>query len=217
MPRKACTETIEHRITLGEVERRELKKFLEEHQELTKSKKVANYGSTISWPVIGLAAAAGVGVAGWYIAQGLANMSLGDINLPTLQFGEEREDGTRVTLSEMILGKDQYTFTDEDGTTRTYNNPVAGIPIIGSLFGTGINLGEASKDWGMSQAESWFTNVVNNNPDYFTPAGQEDIKTDSGYTAYDYDLAYCETQYEIHKDYDQYMRCKAYAYQFHYG
>lgn len=218
MPRRSCDKTIEHRITLGEVERRELKKFLEEIEGRTKSATVKNYANSITWPVIGLAAAAGVGVAGWYIAQGLANLSLGDIALPKMEFGEVREDGTRISMSELIFGKDEYTFTNEDGTTRTYKNPLSGIPLVGSLFGSGINLAEGYKDWGIGAAEDWFTDVVNNNPDYFQQAqANEDIKTDSGYTAYDYDLAYCETQYRIHSDYDQYMACKAYAFTFHFG
>jgi len=46
-----------------------------------------------------------------------------------------------VGVKEAVVGRAQYT----DPTTGvTHNNPFAGVPVLGSLFGTGINLGIAS-------------------------------------------------------------------------
>ena len=42
---------------------------------------------------------------------------------------------------EPVLGK--KTYTDPE-TGKTYTNPFAGIPVIGSLFGSGINIGIAT-------------------------------------------------------------------------
>ena len=42
---------------------------------------------------------------------------------------------------EPILGKKEYTDPE---TGQTYNNPFAGIPVVGSLFGSGINIGIAT-------------------------------------------------------------------------
>lgn len=200
-----------------------MKQFLSDFEELTRSRKVSNYANAISWPVIGLAGAVGVGVAGWYVAQGLANFSLGDSLLPTLEFGEVREDGTRITLSEMILGADSYSFRDEDGTFRTYTNPAAGIPFIGSLFGTGINLSETFRDWNMGIAKDraeWMAEEYGSQPTGQDPNAQPvRPETESGYTAYDYDLAYCEAMYEDKGNnwsYEDYMRCRRVAYEHHY-
>ena len=223
MPRRAPEKTIEHRITFGEVERRELKQFIRELEEVNQSKKVSNYARSITTPVIGLAAAAGLGIAGWYVAQGLANLSLGDMSLPSLEFGEVREDGTRITLSEMVLGKDSYTFVDENGVPRVYNNPAAGIPFIGGLFGTGINLSEVYRDWGMNMAEdraAWMAEAYGPQGAGQDPNAQPvKPQTDTGYSAYDYDIAYCEAMYEDKGNnwsYEDYMRCKRVAYEFHY-
>ena len=45
-----------------------------------------------------------------------------------------------VPIIEAVLGKKEYT--DKNG--KTYKNPFAGIPVIGSLFGSGINIGIAT-------------------------------------------------------------------------
>jgi len=42
---------------------------------------------------------------------------------------------------EPILGKKTYT---DNKTGKTYNNPLAGVPVLGSLFGSGINIGMAT-------------------------------------------------------------------------
>jgi len=41
---------------------------------------------------------------------------------------------------EPIVGKKEYT--DKDG--KTYKNPFGGIPVVGPLFGAGINIGIAT-------------------------------------------------------------------------
>jgi len=42
---------------------------------------------------------------------------------------------------EAIVGKKEYTDPE---TGQVYKNPLAGVPILGSLFGSGINIGIAT-------------------------------------------------------------------------
>lgn len=213
MPRKPCNDTVEHRITLGEVERRELKKISAELDKLMESKKIANYGSLISWPVIALAGATGLGVAGWYLAQGLSNFSLGVGSLPKMEFGEVREDGTRISLSELVWGKADYTFNRPDGSTVTYNNMFGKniwgiqVPFLGVLGGIAVNLGEAS---GIYETVEDLTTPDpqngNGSSGGYNPTAET---TGQGYTAAQYDAAYlCAKRYrEGEIDFNEYLQC----------
>jgi hypothetical protein len=57
--------------------------------------------------------------------QDLLNTEVGDANVPII---------------EAIVGKKEYT----DKSGQTFKNPLAGIPVLGSLFGAGINIGIAT-------------------------------------------------------------------------
>ena len=162
-----------------------------EAEELIKSKKVANYGSVISWPVIGLAGAAGLGIAGYYIAQGLSNFSLGG-DIPVLEWGEVREDGTKIGLKELLTGKAEYTFTNPDGSTRTYHNAFAGIPFFGQLVGIGINVAERFKDTAPAWAQppGWQGHQQTPTTPPMSPA-----------------VSQCLKDWYEHQDEDRYLRC----------
>ena len=54
-------------------------------------------------------------------------------------FGE-----SKVGIKEAVFGKSTHVNQE---TGQVYHNPAAGIPIIGPLFGTGINLGQATSGW----------------------------------------------------------------------
>ena len=203
MPRKACDSTNEVRFTLGEVERRELKRINQEIEELIKSKKVANYAGAITWPVIGLAGAAGVGIAGYYIGQGLADF------FPSLEWGEVREDGTRIGLKEFLTGKDEYTFKNADGTTRTYKNPFSGIPGLGQFWGIGVFLGEYMADTGFTGRPQNGTTVPQPQSKPGSGYNPTAETTGQGYTAAQYDAAYlCAKRYREGKiDFNEYLQC----------
>ena len=128
MPKAKPTQVIVHRIELQEKERDML-------ETLVVTKSISNM-------LIPTAAIAGVGVAG-YIGYKAANAFF--------DWGEDVVDGVKdllntevgeanVPIIEAILGKSEYT----DSSGQTFKNPVAGIPILGPLFGAGINIGIAT-------------------------------------------------------------------------
>jgi len=138
MPRSKCTQTIEHRLTLGTYERAELKKVV----KAEKVKDYAEAANQILLPLGVVAVAAGIGIAGRYIGQGLSELEI----WPSFEFGDTREDGTKMTLSELIIGKKEYTFNTSDGGTKTFRNYGYPIPVVGVISGAMINLGEATAD-----------------------------------------------------------------------
>jgi hypothetical protein len=138
MPRSKCNQTIEHRLTLGTYERTELKKAV-------KAEKVKDYAQAAAMftPIIGMAAmGAGVAFAGYCIAEAIAGLCTDGI--PAMEFGDELDDGSKVTLGEIFLGRREHAFNNADGTTTTYKNHFAGIPLLGPTVSMGINLGRAT-------------------------------------------------------------------------
>ncbi|PXY72582.1 MAG: hypothetical protein CXX80_09520 [Methanobacteriota archaeon] len=140
MPRTRPSQTVEHRVTLGGWERAEVNKYL--------APRWVNSLTPLAMPIALVGLAGAVALAGKYIGEGLASV------MPDGEIGETREDGTRMAWWEVFIGKDEYTFTNEDGTTRTYNNFAYGVPLFGPLFGGGINLAEAVRDRGPGWAST---------------------------------------------------------------
>ena len=136
MPKRKPDQVITHRIELQSKEREALETLV--------------IGQTAKNLVIPLAIATGVGTAS-YIGYKAAKAAFG--------WGEDIVEGVQdllntdvgvgespVPIIEAIVGKKEYT----DKSGQTFTNPFAGIPVLGSLFGTGINLGIATnpKFWG---------------------------------------------------------------------
>jgi len=128
VPKAKPTQVIVHRIELQSKERDML-------ESLVVTKSISNM-------LIPTAAIAGVGMAG-YIGYKAANAFF--------DWGEDVVDGVKdllntevgeanVPIIEAIVGKKEYT----DSSGQTFKNPLAGIPVLGSLFGTGINIGMAT-------------------------------------------------------------------------
>ena len=118
-----------HRIELG----------LKERQYLETAGWVAGI-STAGVAVAALAAAAGIGLAGYgaYWASKKA-FNWAEEAAAEAQAWYDTVGGVGVT--EAVVGRATYI----DPTTGvTHKNPFAGVPILGSLFGSGINLGIAS-------------------------------------------------------------------------
>jgi len=136
MPKKPPSSVVEHRISFQDKERELLERYIN-------AEAIKDVGD---FAVKGMAAA-GVLLAG-YGAYWVCKEGWG--------FGQKAADAivdwwdgtggagfgdSNVGIKEVLLGKP--THTDED-TGRTYTNPFAGVPILGPLFGTGINLGIAT-------------------------------------------------------------------------
>jgi len=119
MPRRKPTEVIVQRIELGDWERDQL-------GDAVKYAALAAGAGT-------LAAGAGVAVAGvgtWFTLRKLYGWK-DDV-------ADAFDKVTNGLGSEVIFGKG--TYTDADG--NEVQNPFAGIPVVGSLFGSGIMIGQ---------------------------------------------------------------------------
>lgn len=134
MPRKAPTEVIEHRITLGDYERKELKEALDvRDRQVMIENAIKGSGAVLA--VSGLVGSTYL----MYIALKGIYGFVDDVTGP---------------LSEIIFGKATYPTKDpppanpdagvnRDPDTGERINPVHNVPIMGGLVGAGIQIGEA--------------------------------------------------------------------------
>jgi len=133
MPRAKTTEVIEHRITFGDLERKELKETLD---LIDRDRKFNIYAKT----AIGTGAvvtAAGIGYLGYIALQGI--------------FGFV--DRVSEPVKNAIYGKETYPtknvpsnpqdYVNRDPDTGERINPVHEVPVMGGLVGLGIQIGEA--------------------------------------------------------------------------
>ena len=99
-------------------------------------------GQTAKNIITPVAIATGVGAAS-YISYKAAKAAFGwaeDIPEKITELLNTEVGDANVPIIEAILGKPEYT----DSSGQTFKNPVAGIPILGPLFGAGINIGIAT-------------------------------------------------------------------------
>jgi hypothetical protein len=122
MPKAKPTQVIVHRIELQEKER-----------DMLETVAMAQAAKNIALPA---AVVGGVGVAS-YVGYKAAKAAFGWTEDIIGDVKEMVDEG----LLEPVLGK--KTYTDPE-TGKTYKNPFAGIPVVGSLFGSGINIGMAT-------------------------------------------------------------------------
>ena len=145
MPRRCPSEVITHRIELGTAERVQLKK-------LTKSYERDKWLENIPNALMGVGAVAGgVGVIGvgyglykiaggiWEWAGGIMEPLIPD---PSTIPAATHEGG--LSWQELFWGAPEYTNYD---TGTTVKNPHYGVPLWGSLYGSGINIGIAATNW----------------------------------------------------------------------
>lgn len=137
---------LEHRLTLGTYERRELKKVVKAYQF---DKGVENI-QNIMLGTAGLVGAVALGFGLYKIGQGLSLIDLPDLTLPNLTdwvtedneaFGPAATHEGGISPIELFWGAPEY-INYETGVTHT--NPAYKWPLIGSLWGSGINIGIAS-------------------------------------------------------------------------
>ena len=128
MPISKPDSTVLHRISFSKKERDMIEVLL-----------VGQTAKNIITPV---AIATGVGAAS-YISYKAAKAAFGwaeDIPEKITELLNTEVGDANVPIIEAILGKPEYT----DSSGQTFKNPVAGIPILGPLFGAGINIGIAT-------------------------------------------------------------------------
>ena len=120
MPRRRPDEVTVHRVEMGDWER-------EQVESLLMAEKVSKLA-------LGLGIGAGVGAAGlatWFTLQKMHGWKE--------DIADAFDRATNGLGAEVIFGKG--TYTDAEG--NEVKNPFAGIPLVGSLFGSGIMVGQA--------------------------------------------------------------------------
>ena len=130
MPKAKPSQVVVHRIELQEKERDALEAYVA--------------GQTVKNVVLPATLAVGVGVAG-FIGYKAAKSAY--------NWGQDALDDLKDLgddVMESVVGKKTYT-NPKDG--KTYTNPLAGIPVLGSLFGSGINIGIASRNQAVEKSE----------------------------------------------------------------
>ena len=131
MPKAKPDQVVVHRIELQGKER-----------ELLEMAVGANAIGKVAVPAV---LAGGVAVAG-YVGYKAAKAAYGW----TEDIVDDMKEIVRDKVVEPIVGADSYT---NPRTGQTYKNPLAGWPVLGSLFGSGINLGIASKNQALEREE----------------------------------------------------------------
>jgi hypothetical protein len=149
MARRKVDKTIEHRITFGDLERREFKQSMDAYQRNMNLKAGINAGRAVLYT----GAAAGIGIVGY-----LAVKIYSNINDDTTTIGQFWEDfwntangtetkvdpetGEKTTVPASVVSPTGRTF-DENGEGRI-ENPAAGITGVGWLFYKGMQFGQLS-------------------------------------------------------------------------
>jgi len=140
MPRKAPNQVIEHRVTFGDLERKEFKQTLDNLQKQQQLNFYADAGKTA------LYTAGAVGI-GYLTFLGLGAIAGG------LGYVGDIVDDVRSKTKEVIFGKETYPTSTpmppdggvgRDPDTGERINPVSEVPVMGGLVGLGIKLGEGS-------------------------------------------------------------------------
>jgi hypothetical protein len=122
MPKAKPDQVVVHRIELQGKER-----------ELLEMAVGAHAVGKVALPVVGAGAVAVAGYVGYKAAKAAFGW--------TEDILDDMREIVKEKVMEPILGADQYT---NPKTGQTFKNPLAGWPVLGSLFGSGINLGIAS-------------------------------------------------------------------------
>ena len=129
MPKSKPDEVILHRIELNNKERELLEQYLAGHT--FKSIVIPTGVLVVAGGSVYVAYKWGKGLLGW------GKDMVDDI-----------QDMVEEGIGEAILGKKTY----EDSEGKKYNNAFAGVPVLGSLMGAGINIGIATKDTKVANA-----------------------------------------------------------------
>lgn len=146
MPRLCPTQTISHRLELGTYERKEFRKALKIYQREKRWENVPNYmlGGA------GILAAGGLGWGLYKIGQGISMIDLPDLSLPDVTgwltddapgLGPAATHEGGIAPIELLIGYPEYTNYN---TGKVHKNKFYKWPVVGALYGAGINIGIAS-------------------------------------------------------------------------
>lgn len=144
MPKKPSDTVVEHRISFQDKER----DLIQQYIAIDGIKGVA-------MAIPALVAAAGLGIAGFAVYWASKKLYNWGEDAATEIQEWLQEAGVEGGITETIVGK--QTYTNEE-TGATYNNPFAGVPVLGSLLGTGINLGIATSPFSNGSTDEWGMN-----------------------------------------------------------
>ena len=147
MPRLCPSIVQEHRLTLGTYERKELRRALTIYQKDKFYENVPNYMLASA----GLIGAAGVGWGLYKIGQGISMIDLPDLSLPNLNewWNDDNPDwGPAATHEGGISPREAYLYGAPEyinyETGVVHKNHFHKVPLLGSLYGSGINIGIAN-------------------------------------------------------------------------
>tara|TARA_Y100000004_G_scaffold11851_1_gene12875 strand:+ start:954 stop:1460 length:507 start_codon:yes stop_codon:yes gene_type:complete len=149
MARRKVDKTVEHRITFGDLERREFKQSMDAYQRNMNLQAGINGGRVVMYAGV----AAGIGLVGYlgvkvyasiFDVEGGLKESVEDFwnKLNGTKFEHDPETGETTTVPNTVQSPTGRTFDEND--TGEIANPAAGIPVIGGLFYTGMKIGQLS-------------------------------------------------------------------------
>lgn len=149
MARKATDKVIEHRITFGDLERREFKQSMDAYQRNMNFQAGINAGRSVMYA----GAAVGIGFVAYLGVKVFAainenedaiseaiNNAINNINGTKTE--TDPTTGKNVTVPATVQSPTGRTF--DENTTGEISNPAAGIPVVGGLFYGGMKLGQLS-------------------------------------------------------------------------
>lgn len=142
MARRKVDKTIEHRITFGDLERREFKQSMDAYQRNMNLQAGINGGRAVLYAGV----AAGIGAVGYL---GVKLYAAIQENSGTIEESVEelwnKLNGTK-TETDPETGETTTVPNTVQSPTDTgeISNPAAGIPVIGGLFYTGMKIGQIS-------------------------------------------------------------------------
>lgn len=152
MARKATDKVIEHRITFGDLERREFKQSMDAYQRNMNFNAGINAGRSVMYA----GAAVGIGFVAYLGVKVFA--AINDNQEPikeAIQNAINTINGTKTETNPITGEEETVPATVESPTGRTFEsddpertgeiqNPAAGIPVIGGLFYGGMKVGQLS-------------------------------------------------------------------------
>jgi len=156
MPRNAPKEVIEHRITLGDFERKRLDELTSAYNRDKWLENIPQVGLGVGLLGIGAGIAGGAYIIGKVMSEhwGILNdvfggnpdgtfwrapeQSIGDM----LLFGSKSVETNRDYNEDGVVGD---AYRDPDNPNRRIN-PFYGIPVVAPLFGLGMGIGEKTAD-----------------------------------------------------------------------
>tara|TARA_R100001163_G_C5065964_1_gene204128 strand:+ start:2618 stop:3118 length:501 start_codon:yes stop_codon:yes gene_type:complete len=149
MARRKVDKTVEHRITFGDLERREFKQSMDAYQRNMNLQAGINGGRAVMYAGVaaGIGAVAYLGVKVYAAIQensGTIEEYVEELwnKLNGTKTETDPETGETTTVPNTVQSPTGRTF-DGNGTGEI-SNPAAGIPVVGGLFYTGMKIGQIS-------------------------------------------------------------------------